>query len=63
MSSTIHYDGLNVFGKTVRLIAKDRAPFESRGKPVRGIARTGKSGSESGKIHFIEIIRGTKVRS
>ena len=56
MSSTAHDDGLNVFEKTVRLIANDRAPFESRGEPVRGITRTGKSGSESGKIHFFEII-------
>lgn len=63
MSSTAHYNGLNVFGKTVKLNVNDRAPFESRGEPVRGIARTGKSGSESGKIHFFKIIREAKERS
>lgn len=63
MSSTVHYDGLNVFEKTVRTSVNDRARLESRGEPVRGIARTGKSGSESGKICFFEITQGTEARS
>lgn len=64
MSSTVQYDGLNVSGKTDRYNAYDRAAREtSIGEPVRGIAPSGKSGSESGKIPFFEIARGTGPRT
>lgn len=62
MSSTVHHDGLSVFGKTAVRRPFDGAPFEGGERVrVRGIPRTErKNSSESGKIHFFEIRLGER---